>query len=123
MKSKTKAKIFFHCCGAARPWIPYFIDVGVDILNPVQTSAEGMDPKGLKRDFGRDIVFWGGACNPQGALAFGTPEDVEREVRANIEAFAPGGGFILGNVHNIQNMVPGENIITMFETAYQNGNY
>ena len=123
VKSKTNAKIFFHCCGAARPWIPYLIDVGVDILNPVQTSAEGMDPKGLKRDFGRDIVFWGGACNPQGALAFGTPEDVEREVRANIEALAPGGGFILGNVHNIQNMVPGENIIAMFETAYQNGNY
>jgi uroporphyrinogen decarboxylase len=123
VKSKTKAKIFFHCCGAARPWIPYFIDVGVDILNPVQTSATGMDPLGLKRDFGRDIVFWGGACNPQGVLAFGTPEGVAREVRQNIDALAPGGGFILGNVHNIQNMVPGENIISMFDTAYDYGSY
>ena len=123
VKSKTQAKIFFHCCGAARPWIPYFIDVGVDILNPVQVSAKGMDPQGLKRDFGRDIVFWGGACNPQGALAFGSPEDVAREVRQNIDALAPGGGFILGNVHNIQNLVPGENIIAMFDTAYEYGNY
>jgi uroporphyrinogen decarboxylase len=95
----------------------------VDILNPVQVDAEGMDPQGLKRDFGKDIVFWGGACSPQGALAFGTPEDVEREVRENIEALAPGGGFILGNVHNIQNLVPGENIKAMFDTAYKYGNY
>jgi uroporphyrinogen decarboxylase len=123
VKSKTDAKIFFHCCGAARPWIPYLIDVGVDILNPVQTSAEGMDPIGLKKDFGNDIVFWGGACNPQGALAFGTPKDVEREVRANIDALAPGGGFVLANVHNIQNMVPGENIIAMFDAAFQYGGY
>lgn len=123
VRSMTNSKIFFHCCGSARPWIPYLIDVGVDILNPVQTSAVGMDPTGLKRDFGNDIVFWGGACNPQGALAFGSPAEVEKEVRQNIEAFAPGGGFILGNVHNIQNMVPGENIISMFETAYQYGNY
>ncbi len=123
VKSRTKAKIFFHCCGAARPWIPYLIDVGVDILNPVQISAEGMDPIELKRDFGRDIVFWGGACNPQGALAFGSPEDVANEVRHNIDALAPGGGFILGNVHNIQNLVPGENIIAMFDTAFKYGKY
>ncbi len=123
VKSMTDAKIFFHCCGSARIWIPYLIDVGVDILNPVQTSAVGMDPKGLKKDFGNDIVFWGGACNPQGALAFGTPQEVEKEVRANIEALAPGGGFIFANVHNIQNMVPGENILTMFDTAYQYGQY
>lgn len=123
VKSKTKAKIFFHCCGSARIWIPYFVDVGVDILNPVQISAEGMSPKELKKDFGKDIVFWGGACNPQGALAFGTPDEVSREVRENIEAFAPGGGFIFANVHNIQNMVPGENIVTMFDTAFEYGKY
>ena len=123
VKSKTKAKIFFHTCGAVRTWIPYLIDVGVDILNPVQVDAEGMDPQGLKRGFGKDIVFWGGACSPQGALAFGSPEDVAREVRQNIEAFAPGGGFILANVHNIQNLVPGENIISMFDTAFKYGVY
>jgi uroporphyrinogen decarboxylase len=82
-----------------------------------------MDPVGLKRDFGKDIVFWGGACNPQGALAFGTPEDVANEVRENIEALAPGGGFVLANVHNIQDLVPGENIVSMFDTAYEFGKY
>ena len=123
VKSMTNAKIFFHCCGAARPWIPYMIEVGVDILNPVQISAEGMDPFKLKKDFGKDIVFWGGACNPQGSLAFGTPEEVVKEVRRNIEAFAPGGGFIFANVHNIQNMVPPENIIAMFNTCYKYGLY
>jgi len=123
VKSMTKAKIFFHCCGAARPWIPYFIDVGVDILNPVQISAAGMDPQGLKRDFGNDIVFWGGACNPQGVLAFGSPEQVAEEVRRNIDTFAPGGGFIFANVHNIQNLVPAENIAVMFQTCYEYGHY
>jgi len=123
VKSMTNAKIFFHCCGAARPWIPYMIEVGVDILNPVQISAEGMDPFKLKKDFGKDIVFWGGACNPQGSLAFGTPEEVVKEVRRNIDAFAPGGGFIFANVHNIQNMVPPENIIAMFNTCYKYGLY
>ena len=123
VKSKTQAKIFFHCCGTARPWIPYLIDVGVDILNPVQVSAAGMDPTGLKRDFGDDIVFWGGACNPQGTLAFGTPQEVADEVRRNIDALAPGGGFVLGNVHNIQNLVPPENIAAMFDTCYEYGVY
>jgi uroporphyrinogen decarboxylase len=123
VKSMTSAKIFFHCCGAARPWIPYMIDVGVDILNPVQTSAAGMDPVGLKRDFGRQISFWGGACNPQGALAFGTPQQVADEVRRNIDALAPGGGFVLANVHNIQNQVPPENIVAMFDTCYGYGLY
>lgn len=123
VKEMTDAKIFFHTCGAVRRWIPYLIDVGVDILNPVQISAAGMDPFELKRDFGDDIVFWGGACNPQGALAFGTPEEVADEVRRNIDAFAPGGGFVLANVHNIQNLVPPENIAAMFETAYEYGGY
>jgi uroporphyrinogen decarboxylase len=123
VKSMTSAKIFFHCCGAARPWIPYMIDVGVDILNPVQTSAAGMDPVGLKRDFGTQISFWGGACNPQGALAFGTPQQVADEVRRNIDALAPGGGFVLANVHNIQNLVPPENIVAMFDTCYDYGLY
>jgi uroporphyrinogen decarboxylase len=123
VKSMTDAKIFFHICGAARPWIPHLIDVGVDILNPVQISAAGMDPFELKKDFGGDIVFWGGACNPQGVLAFGTPEEVAQEVKRSIDAFAPGGGFVLANVHNIQNLVPPENIVAMFDTAYEYGRY
>ena len=123
VKSMSSAKIFFHCCGAARPWIYQLIDVGVDILNPVQTSADGMDPFALKRDFGKDIVFWGGACNPQGVLAFGTPEEVREESRRNIEALASGGGFVFANVHNIQNQVPPENITAMFDSCYEYGAY
>lgn len=123
VKAMSSAKIFFHCCGSARPWIPYLIDVGVDILNPVQISAIGMNPTELKRDFGEDIVFWGGACNPQGSLAFGSPDQVAEEVKRNIDAFAPGGGFIFANVHNIQNLVPPENIAVMFDTCFEYGKY
>jgi uroporphyrinogen decarboxylase len=121
VQSMTDAKIFFHTCGSVKTWIPYLIDVGVDILNPVQISAEDMDPFELKKEFGKDIVFWGGACNPQDTLAFGTPEQVADEVSRNIDALAPGGGFILANVHNIQNLVPPENIVAMFDTAYEYG--
>lgn len=121
VKSMTDAKIFFHTCGAVRPWIPYLIEVGVDILNPVQVSAAGMDPFELKRDFGDDIVFWGGACNPQKTLAFGTPRQVADEVKRHIDALASGGGFVLANVHNIQNLVPPRNIVAMFDTAYEYG--
>ena len=123
VKSMTYAKIFFHTCGAARPWIPYLIEVGVDILNPVQISSAGMELGALKRDFGKDIVFWGAACNSQETLPFGTPEQVAAEVRHSIDQLAPGGGFILGNVHNIQNLVPPENIVAMFDTAYEYGKY
>lgn len=121
VREMTDAKIFFHTCGAVKTWIPYLIDVGVDILNPVQLSAQDMDPFELKREFGKDIVFWGGACNPQDTLAFGTPEQVADEVCRNIDALAPGGGFVLANVHNIQNLVPPENIVAMFDTAYEYG--
>ncbi len=115
----TKAKIFFHCCGAARPFIPSLIEVGVDILNPVQISAAGMDPVGLKHDFGKDIVFWGGACDCQSVLPFGTKQQVVDQTRRNIDALAPGGGYVFANIHNIQNMIPAENILAMFDTCYE----
>lgn len=123
VKSLTNAKIFFHCCGAARPWIPHLIDVGVDIINPVQVSAAGMDTGELKKDFGNDIVFWGGACDPQHTLPFGTPQEVADEVRRNIDNLAPGGGYVFANVHNIQNLVPTENILAMFDTCDEYGIY
>lgn len=123
VKSMTNAKIFFHSCGAARPWIPHLIEVGVDILNPVQVSASGMDTKKLKKDFGNDIVFWGGACDPQHTLPFGTPQDVAEEVRRNIDNLAPGGGYVFANIHNIQNLVPPENVLAMFDTCYEYGVY
>ena len=82
------------------PLIPEFIAAGFDVLNPVQCSATGMDPRWLKREFGRQIVFWGGGVDTQKTLPFGTPEEVYREVRERIDIFAPGGGFVFNSIHN-----------------------
>lgn len=124
VKSMTKAKIFLHSCGAVRSLIPYFIDAGADILNPVQVSAKGMeDTLALKRDFGRDIVFWGGAVDPQHTLVSGTPDQVAAEARRHIDDLAPGGGFVYANVHNIQYGVPPANIMAVFDTCYDYGIY
>jgi len=110
-----KARIFFHSCGSVRPLIPDFIELGVDILNPVQIGATGMEPVDLKHDFGRELVFWGGGVDCQTVLPYGTPEQVKQDVRQNIEALAPGGGFVFNTVHNIQADVPPENILAMWE--------
>ncbi|MFH1264916.1 MAG: uroporphyrinogen decarboxylase family protein, partial [Planctomycetota bacterium] len=119
----TGWKVFMHNDGAIFDLVPTLIEMGVDILNPVQTSAKGMDPVKLKREFGDRIVFWGGACDSQSTLAFGTPEEVAREVEENIRILAPGGGYVLGAVHNIQAGVPPENVIALFETALSAGVY
>ncbi len=109
----TGWKVFIHTCGAIRDIIPDLIEAGFDILNPVQISAAGMDPQQLKKEFGKDIVFWGGGINTQKTLPFGTPDDVYREVRRNIDIFSTGGGFVFNTVHNIQSNVPVENILAM----------
>ena len=109
------AKLFFHSCGNVRPLLPDFIEMGVDILNPVHIRARGMEPIALKRDFGRDIIFWGGGVDTQGVLPNGTPQEVKNDVRRNIEALAPGGGFVFNTVHNIQADVPPQNIIAMWQ--------
>jgi uroporphyrinogen decarboxylase len=106
-----------------RRFIPDLIELGVDILNPVQVAAAGMDPAELKREFGRDLTFWGGGCDTQKVLTFGTPDDVEREVRLRIAALAPGGGFVFNQIHNIQPGVPAENILRMFEAVHRYGAY
>jgi uroporphyrinogen decarboxylase len=97
--------------------------MGVDILNPVQVSASEMDPKELKSEFGNDLVFWGGGCDTQSVLPFGTPDDVEKEVKKRISEMGPGGGFVFNQVHNIQPQVPPENVLRMFDTAFQYGTY
>jgi uroporphyrinogen decarboxylase len=109
------AKLFFHSCGNVRPLIPDFIELGVDILNPVHTRAAGMEPAALKRDFGKDLIFWGGGVDTQGILPLGTPQQVKDDVRRNIDALAPGGGYVFSTVHNIQADVPPENIVAMYE--------
>jgi uroporphyrinogen decarboxylase len=123
IKSKTDAKVFYHGCGAVYELIPDLIELGFDIINPVQVSARGMDTQRLKEEYGRDIVFWGGGVDTQYVLPFGTPEEVADEVKRRIDDLAPGGGFVFAAVHNIQAFVPPENIITAFETALEYGKY
>jgi uroporphyrinogen decarboxylase len=123
VKKKTDAKIFYHCCGAAREFIPDLIEIGVDILNPVQVSAKGMDTAELKREFGNDITFWGGGCDTQHVLPNGTPQEVRKEVKKRIDDLAPGGGFVFNTVHNIQPDVPPENIMAMWEILQEYGIY
>jgi uroporphyrinogen decarboxylase len=120
-KSKC-VKIFFHSDGSIFELIPDFIEMGVDILNPIQVSSKGMDPKKLKKDFGKDLVLWGG-LDTQHILPFGNIKEVEIGVKKLIDNLAPGGGFIFGTVHNIEANVPVENIIKMFDTVFEYGKY
>ena len=113
LHARTSARVFFHTCGAVRALIPDLIEIGVDILNPVQVSAKGMDTAELKREFGHDIVFWGGGVDTQRVLGAGTPDEVRTEVRRRVGDLAAGGGFVFAAVHNIQPNVPAENIIAM----------
>ena len=113
----TKMKVLLHSDGALFPLIPSLIEMGVDILNPVQVNAKGMDPRKLKEEFGGKMAFWGAAADCQATLPFGKPEEVAREVEANVKALAPGGGLVCAAVHNIQTGVPPENIVALFDTA------
>ena len=117
----SKAKIYFHCCGSVREYIPDLIEIGVDALNPVQVQARNMGSAGLKKDFGRDLGFWGGGADPVAVMARGTPDDVRREVRQRVQDFAPGGGFVFASVHNIQSEVSPENVCAFFEAAQEYG--
>lgn len=116
-------KIFYHCCGAVAPLLPDLIEAGIDILNPVQVSAKGMDTRELKRRFGKDLTFYGGGVDTQRVLPRGTPAEVRDEVRRRIDDLAPGGGFIFATVHNIQADVPPENIMAMREALAEYGVY
>ena len=123
IKQASGARILLHSCGGIYELIPDLIEAGVDILNPVQTSARGMDPARLKREFGRDLVFWGGGCDTQQILPYGTPQQVRDEVRRKLDVFMPGGGFIWNQVHNIMADIPPENIVAMLDAAYEFGQY
>ncbi len=106
-----------------RPLLSDYAEIGVEILNPVHIRAKGMEPVALKREFGKDLVFWGGGVDTQGVLPHGTPQEVKDDVRRNIEALAPGGGFVFNTVHNIQADVPPQNIIAMWEALQEYGAY
>ncbi len=113
----TGWKTFKHSCGAIEPLIQSMIEAGFDIINPVQCSAEGMDPQELKKKYGRDMVFWGGGVDTQKTLPFGTPEQVRNEVMRRCEIFAKDGGFVFAAIHNIQADTPVENVAAMVEAV------
>ena len=122
IREKTTAKIHYHTCGGVYPFISDFIEIGVDVLNPIQVSAKDMDPARLKREFGDKLSFWGG-IDTHNVLPYGTPGDVRTEVRRRLAQMAEGGGYVLNSVHNIQADVPPENIMAMFEAALEYGDY
>ncbi|MCP4177888.1 MAG: methyltransferase [bacterium] len=111
----TKWKTFKHSCGAVFNFIPHFIESGFDIINPVQCSASGMDPSLLKKEFGKDIVFWGAGVDTQKTLAFETPEQIKKQVLERCEIFSKDGGFVFNAIHNIQANTPLENMIAVFD--------
>ncbi len=124
IKTRSQAAVFLHTCGAVYELIPDFIEIGVDILNPVQVSAAGMgDTRKLKQEFGEKLTFWGGGVDTQGVLPRGTSEEVREEVKRRIGDLAPGGGFVFSAVHNIQPDVPPENIMAMWEAWKEYGSY
>ena len=123
IRSLTSAKIWYHTCGGCVEYIPDLIDNGIDILNPIQISARDMDPKQLKEKYGDKLVFWGGAIDAQHILPFAKSGEIRKHVRRNLEIFKPGGGFVFNNVHNIQVGVPAENIVALFDAAYEFGFY
>lgn len=109
--------VFLHSCGAIRPLIPDLIDAGVEALNPVQTSAKGMDPATLKREYGWDLTFWGGGAETTSTLIHGSAAEIDTEVRERIAIFAPGGGFVFNPVHNLQADARPENIVAVYDAA------
>ncbi len=108
---------YLHTCGSMYQYIPSLIGSGMDIINPIQTNCRDMDAAKLKNEFGKDIVFWGGGVDPREILNRGTPEEVRADVTRRLEIFAPGGGYVFNNIHNILGEVPPENIIAMFDTV------
>lgn len=117
----TPWKTFLHSCGSIYYLIPHMIEAGIDILNPIQTSAANMEPEQIKREFGGKIVLWGGGCDTQNVLHKATPEEIRAHVRERMGIFKPGGGYVFTQVHNIQLNVPAENIIAMLDAAYEYG--
>jgi uroporphyrinogen decarboxylase len=119
IKQHTKAKVFFHTDGDVFNLLDDFVEIGVDILNPIQTAAGRMaDLPALKQRYGKDLVFCG-AIDTQRILPYGTPQEVRLEVRRVLEILAPGGGYMLASVHTIMDEVPPENILAMVDAALE----
>jgi uroporphyrinogen decarboxylase len=115
----SRMKTFLHSCGSIRALMPDLIEAGYDVINPVQTTCKGMEPEGLKADFGEDICFWGGGCDTRTVLPKGTPAEVKDHVKRRLEILMPGGGFVFNTIHNILPEVPPQNIVAMFEAIQE----
>ena len=122
IQKKTRARVYLHSCGSIYRFIPDVIECGIQVLNPVQVNAAEMDSARLKREFGKDLTFWGGGCDPV-IMGTGTPRQVVEDVKRRIHDLAPGGGIVFGSVHNIQANVPPENSVAMFDAAREFGGY
>jgi uroporphyrinogen decarboxylase len=120
IKARTRARLFYHCCGAASVFLEDLLDAGIDILNPVQVTATNMEPERLKKTYGDRVTFWGGV-DTQRLLPFGSPQEVADTVKRLIDIMAPGGGFILAPVHNVRPEVPPENMVALYDTACEYG--
>jgi uroporphyrinogen decarboxylase len=114
---RPPVRVMLHSCGGVRELLPDLIDAGMDAMNPVQITCEGMEAAGLKKDFGKDIVFWGGGCDTREVLRSGTPREVKDHVRRQVDVLARGGGFVFQQVHNILAGVPPANIVAMFDAV------
>jgi uroporphyrinogen decarboxylase len=123
IRSRTPAKIWYHTCGACAGYIPDLLENGIDILNPVQISAAGMDPAVLKARFGNRLVFWGGAIDAQHVLPQASVETVRQHVRQNLELWMPGGGYVFSNTDNLEAGLPPENVVALYDAAYEFGFY
>jgi uroporphyrinogen decarboxylase len=113
--TRPAVRVMLHSCGSIRSLLPDLIEAGIDAVNPVQISTRGMEAEGLKRDFGKDVVLWGGGCDTQTVLRSGTPGEVQDHVRRQVDTLAPGGGFVFQQVHNILAGVPPANVVAMFD--------
>jgi uroporphyrinogen decarboxylase len=116
-KELAPVKVMLHSCGGIRELLPDLIDAGLDTVNPVQVTCAGMDAAGLKKDFGRDIVFWGGGCDTREVLPHGTPAAIRDHVRRQVDILAKDGGFVFQQVHNVLANVPPQNIVAMFDAV------
>lgn len=121
--ANSDLKIFLHSCGAVEPLIPYLIDAGIDVLNPVQISAAGMNPTHLKKTYGKRIAFWGGGCDTQAMLDKGSPKEIASHVKELMSIFKEDSGYVFAQVHNIMGNVKPENIVAMMDAAYENSFY
>lgn len=123
IREHSNVHVFLHACGSCYDIMSDLVDEGVEVLNPVQTSAAKMDPRRLKQEFGDKLTFWGGGCDTQRVLPNATPEEIDRHVKERIEIFAPGGGYVFNQIHNVQSNVPPENVVAMFAAAWEYGVY